>query len=92
MINRDTVLREIRDCIINEDQARCKSLSKQIHAKWGSLSVNNGCMLVDNKLAIPNILKESVMDVVHSTHPGAWGMTELGQRLWWPFIDRDLIN
>ena len=92
MINRDTVLPEIRDCIINEDQARCKSLSKQIHAKWGSLSVNNGCILVDNKLAIPNILKESVMDVLHSTHPGAWGMTELGQRLWWPFINRDLIN
>ena len=42
MTNRDTVIREIRDCIINEDQARCKSLSKQIYAKWGSLSVNNG--------------------------------------------------
>ena len=27
MINRDTVLREIRDCIINDDQARCKQLS-----------------------------------------------------------------
>ena len=92
MINRDTVLREIRDCIINEDQARCKILSKQIHAKWESLSVNNGCILVDNKLAIPNILKELVMDVLHSTHPGAWGMTKLGQRLWWPFINGDLIN
>ena len=92
MINRNTVLREVRDCIINEDQARCKSLSKQIYAKWGSLSVKNGCILVDNKLAIPNILKESVMDVLHSTHAGALGMTEIGQRLWWPFINRDLIN
>ena len=92
MINRDTVLREIRDCILNNDQARCKQLSKQIYAKWNSLSVNNGCILVDNKLAIPNILKDSVIDVLHSTHPGAWGMTELGQRLWWPFINRYLIN
>ena len=49
MINRDTVLREIRDCILNNDQARCKQLSRQIHAKWNSLSVNNGCILVDNK-------------------------------------------
>ena len=57
-----------------------------------NLSVNNGCILVDNKLAIPNILKESVTDVLHSTHHGAWGMTEIGQRLWWPFINRDLIN
>ena len=92
MINRDTVLREIRDCIINEDQALCKFLSKQIDAKWGSLRVNNGCILVDNKLAIPNILKESVLDVLHATHPGAWSMTELGQRLCWPFINRDLIS
>ena len=91
MINRDTVLREIRDCILNNDQVRCKQLSKQIYAKWNNLSVNNGFILVD-KLAIPNILKESVIDVLHSTHPGAWGMTELGQRLWWPFINRDLIN
>ena len=92
MINRNTVLREIRDCIINNDQARCKQLSKQIYAKWNNLSVNNGCILFDNKLAIPNILKESVIDVLHSKHPGAWGMTELGQRLWWPFINRDLIK
>ena len=92
MINRDTVLREIRDCIITEDQARRKRLSKQINAKWRSLSVNNGYILVDNKLAIPNTLKESVMDVFHATHPRAWGMTKLGQRLWWPFINRDLIK
>ena len=92
LINRDTVLREIRECITTDNQARCKRLSRQIHAKWGSLSVNNGCILVDNKLAIPNTLKESVMDALHATHPGAWGMTELGQSLWWPFINRDLIN
>ena len=92
MTNRDTVLREVRDCIQSGDEQRCKKLSKQIHAKWRSLSVHNGCVLLDNKLAIPNSLKESVIDVLHSTHPGAWGMTELGQRIWWPFINRDLIN
>ena len=32
------------------------------------------------------------MDVLHATHPGAWGMTELGQRLWWPFNNRDFIS
>ena len=71
MIKRDTVMREIKECIITDNQARCKRLSKQIHAKWGSLIVSNGCILVDNKLAIPNTLKESVMDVIHATHPGA---------------------
>ena len=82
MTNRDTVLREVRDCIPSGDDQRCKKLSKQIYAKWRSLSVQNGCVILDNKLAIPNALKESVIDVLHFTHPGSWGMTELGQRLW----------
>ena len=50
------------------------------------------CILLDNRLTIPKALKEAVIDVLHATHPGSWGMTELANRLWWPFINRDLIN
>ena len=32
MTNRDSVLREIRDCIIQNDERRCKAVSKQIYA------------------------------------------------------------
>ena len=92
MINRDTVLREVRDCILANDEERCKKLCKQIQGKWRKLSTHNDCILVDNKLAIPHTMKEPVMDVLHATHPGAWGMTELGQRLWWLFINREFIN
>ena len=38
MTNRDTVLREVRDCILTGVNQRCKKLSKQIHAKWRSIS------------------------------------------------------
>ena len=92
MRNRDNVLREIRDCIIQNDERRCKAVSKQIYGHWNQLSVNDGCMLLDNRLTIPNTLKEAVIDVLYATQPGSWGMTELGARLWWPFINRDLIN
>ena len=92
MTNRDSVLREVRDCILTDDKQRCKKLCKQIHGQWRNLSTHNGCILVDNKLAIPHIMKEPVIDILHATHPGAWGMTELGERLWWPFVNRDLIN
>ena len=92
MTNRDSVIREIRDCIIQNNEHRCKAVSKQIYAHWNQLSVNDGCILLDNRLTIPNALKEAVIDVLHATHPGSWGMTELANRLWWPFINRDLIN
>ena len=92
MTNRDAVLREIRDCITLGDEQRCKAVSRQIHTHWNQLSVNDGCILLDNRLTIPNAMKEAVIDVLHATHPGAWGMTELAHRLWWPFINRDLLN
>ena len=79
--NRDAVLREIRDCITLGDEQRCKAVSRQIHTHWKQLSVNDGCILLDNRLTIPNAMKEAVIDVLHATHPGAWGMTELAPRL-----------
>ena len=92
MTNRDAVLREIRDCITQGNEQRCKAVSRQTHTHWEQLSVNDGCILLDNRLTIPNAMKDAVIDVLHATHPGAWGMTELANRLWRPFINRDLIN
>ena len=90
--NRDNVLRKIRDCIIQNDERRCKAVSKLVHAHWNQLSVNDGCILLINCITIPNAMKEAVIDVLRATHPGSWGMTELAHRLWWPFINRNLIN
>ena len=92
MTNRDSVLREIRDCIIQGDELRCKAVSRQIHTHWKQLNVNDGCIHLDNWLTIPSAMKDAVKDVLHATHPGKWGMTELANRLWWPFINRDLLN
>ena len=69
MTNRDSVLPEVRDCILTNDEQRCKKLCKQIHGQWRNLSTHNGCILVDNKLAIPNVMKEPVMDKLHETNP-----------------------
>ena len=37
-------------------------------------------------------MKDEAIDVLHATHPVAWGMTELAHRLWWPLINRDFIR
>ena len=85
LTNRDSILREIRDCIISNDEERYRKLRKQVHAHWKSLSAKNGCIFADNRVAIPNSFREAVTDVFHAKHPGSWGMTEL----WWPFCNRD---
>ena len=64
----------------------------QVPAPWKPLSTKNGCIFVDNRVAIPNCFKQAVTDVFHATHPGSWSMMELANRVKWPFCNRDLIN
>ena len=73
MTNKDSLLREIRDRKTQGDELRCKAVSRQIHTHWKQLSVNDGCILLDNRLTILNAMKDAVIDVLHATHPGAWG-------------------
>ena len=80
--NRDSILREIRDCIISKEEERCRTLSKQVHAHWKSLSTRNGCIIVDNRVVFPNSIKEAVTDVLHPTHPRSWGIIELEKCIW----------
>ena len=92
LTNKDSILREIRNCNISNDEERCRNLSKQVQTHCKSLSTKNGCIFVDNRVEIPNSKKEAVTDVFHATHHGSWRMTELANRVCWPFCIRDLLN
>ena len=73
LTNRDSILREIRNCICSKDEERCRKLNQQVHAHWKSLSTQNGSIFVDNWVSIPNSIKEAVTDVLHVTlEVGGW--------------------
>ena len=46
---------------------------------------------MDEKVAIPNALKEALIDDLHASHPGSWGMICMAQHCWWPYMNRDLL-
>ena len=77
LTSKDAVLKEIRDCVIQDDEARCKEVSPYVHSFWKDLHVKSGCLCVDQRVAIPNSIKEAVLESIHMTHPGSWGMISL---------------
>ena len=77
LTSKDAVLKEIRDCVIQDDEARCKEVSPYVHSFWKHLHVKYGCLCVDHRVAIPNFIKEAVLESIHMTHPGRWGMISL---------------
>ena len=40
---------------------------------------------------MPNVLRESLSDDIHSSHPGTWGMISMATHCWWPYMNRELI-
>ena len=60
LINKDSILRECRDCNILNDEERCRKFSKQVQAHCKSLSTKNGCLFVDNRVEIPAAKKRQL--------------------------------
>ena len=91
LTSKDAVLKEIRDCVYQDDEARCKEISPYVHSFWKDLHVKSGCLCVDQRVAVPNSIKEAVLESIHMTHPGSWGMISLSQYAWWPYMHREIL-
>ena len=42
--SKDAILKEIRDCVLTENQDSCQKISPDIHSFWKDLQFKNGCM------------------------------------------------
>ena len=70
LTTKDAILKEIRDCILTENEDRFNSISPYIHTFWKDMHVKNGCVCIDDRIAIPNSIKEAYVGAIHATHPG----------------------
>ncbi len=58
-----------------------------------SLSVNNGCVLKDAQVVIPQQLHSRVIRMLHRTHLGIIKMKQLARtHCWWPTMTNDLLE
>ena len=42
-------------------------------------------------MAIPNTLKDALVEDLLASHPGSWGMICMAQHCWWSYMNRDLL-
>ena len=92
LTTKDAILQEIMDCVLTENEDRCQQISPYIHSLWKDLHVKNGCVCIDDRIAIPNSIKDAYVEAIHATHPGSCGMTDMATHAWWPYMHRDIIT
>ena len=47
--SKDAVLKEVRDCILTNNESRSKAINPYIHSYWRDLHVRSGCVCIDEK-------------------------------------------
>ena len=59
---------------------------------WPKAAVVNNCVVIDNKLAIPEPLRQAVLIRPHRSHPGQEAMMAASEYLLWPIMNRQIID
>ena len=59
---------------------------------WSKAAVVNNCVIIDNKLAIPEALRQAVLARLHRSHPGQKAMMSASEYIWWPFSNRQIVK
>ena len=56
------------------------------------MAVQDDCILVNNRLAVPLQLRQAVLKRIHRGHPAKEAMLGVSQYLWWPHMHKDIVN
>ena len=49
---------------------------------WPKAAVVKNCVIIDNKLAIPEALRQAVLARLHRSHPGQEAMMSASEYIW----------
>ena len=60
--SKDAVLKEVRDCILTNNESQLKALNLDIHSYWRNLHIRCGCICIDKKVDTTNIPQEALID------------------------------
>ena len=70
LTSKDAVLKGVLDCILTNKESRPKALNPYVHSYWRDLYVRSGCLLIDEKVTIPNVFREALIDNIHASYQG----------------------
>ena len=92
LTGEDPFLGPMRTAIINKDVQSFNKLGAYMAQFWTKAAVVKNCVLIDNKLAIPEKLRSAIFIPLHRSHPGQAAMMVASEYIWWPFLNRQIVN
>ena len=78
--------------LINRDYEGFYRIDSYIKSFWQCAAVFDGCVVVDDRMSIPNCLRKPLLARLHRSHAGRLAMVDAAQYIWWPRMHRDIVQ
>ena len=78
--------------LINRDYEEFCRIDPYIKSFWHCGAVVDGCVVVDNRIAIHMCLRKPLLSRLHRSHAGQFAMVDAAQNIWWPRMHRDIVQ
>ena len=93
LTTEDTWMDRLRRVIERGDKQGFELMGPYTKPLWSQMAVQDDCILVNNRLAVPVQLRQAVLKRIHrGQHPGQEAMLGAAQYLWWPHMNKDIVN
>ena len=92
LTTEDTWMDRLRRVIERGDKQGFELMGPYTNPLWSQMAVQDNCILVNNRLAVPVQLRQAVLKRIHRGHPGQEAMLGAAQYLWWPQMNKDIVN
>ena len=92
LTDEDSSLCLMKRALINRDYEGFCRIDPYIKSFWHCAAVVNGCVVVDNRIAIPMCLRKPLLSRLHRSHAGQLAMLDAAQYIWWPRMHRDIVQ
>ena len=73
-------------------ERRTNKDSSYTNLLWSQMAVQDDCILVNIRLAVPPQLRQAVLKRIQRGHPGQEAIMGVSQYLWWPHMHKDKVN
>ena len=95
LVSEDTWMDRLRRVMERNDRQGFEMMGPYTNPLWHQMYVIDDCLLVDNRLAVPEKLRQAVLRRLHQGHPGQEAMLEVSNYLSWRFptyMHKDIVN